>query len=217
MTIKEKIKTLTYLILEPKVLAKLISFRSFGYLLETGWFESFRSGQSVDGEITPIPWFTFSAIDFLKERLTKNLNVLEFGSGNSTLFFAERVNKVVSVEHNEIYFQKILVNKPNNVEIRIVTDSTSEDYLKLISDELRFEIIIVDGLYRNECLKNSINYISESGVIILDDSERADYNLGIEFLLMTGFKHLSFSGIAPGIFFKKRTSIFYKSINCLGI
>lgn len=217
MTIKEKIKTLTYLILEPKLLAKLISFRSFGYLLETGWFESFRSGKSVDKEITPIPWFTYSAIDFLRERLTKNLNVLEFGSGNSTIFFAERVNKVFSVEHNEYYYKEILLNKSKNIEIKIVSGSTSEDYLSQISEASKFEIIVVDGLFRNECLINSVNYITENGVIILDDSERVDYEPGISFLIKKGFKQLRFSGIAPGIFFRKCTSIFYKLENCLGI
>ena len=92
-------------------LKKLISFRSFGYLLETGWFESFKSCESVDREMTPLPWFTYSAIDFIKERLDKNIDILEFGSGNSTLFFAERVHKIVSIEHNEIYYNKILLKK----------------------------------------------------------------------------------------------------------
>jgi hypothetical protein len=217
LTIKEKTKALFYLILEPKLLKKLISFRSFGYLLETGWFESFKSCESVDREMTPLPWFTYSAIDFIKERLDKNIDILEFGSGNSTLFFAERVHNIVSIEHNVFYYNKILLKKPNNVEMKNVSDSTSEDYLKQLPHNSKFDIIIIDGLYRNECLINSINYIAEPGVIILDDSERSDYKPGISFLIDKGFKQLSFSGVAPGIFFKKCTSIFYKSKNCLGI
>ncbi len=100
-SVKDKFKTVIKLLSEPKVLYSLVSFRSFGYLLETGWFESFKSGEPVDADLKPIPWFTYSAIDFLKERLNNKLNILEFGSGNSTLFFAERVKKVISFEHSK--------------------------------------------------------------------------------------------------------------------
>lgn len=217
MTIEEKIKTLTYLILEPKLLAKLISFRSFGYLLETGWFESFRSGESVDGEMTPIPWFTYSAIDFLRERLTKNLNVLEFGSGNSTLFFAERVKKVTSIEHDNTWFQSIIKKKISNIEIKHVSSESAEDYLQPLSAFGKFEVIIIDALFRNECIKASLKHLSEAGIVILDDSERDHYTEGITFLLKNGFRKINFSGIAPGIFFRKCTTIFYKDINCLNI
>jgi hypothetical protein len=88
LTIKEKIKTVLKLLSEPKVFFFLVSFRSFGYNVETGWFESFKSSEPIDADLKPVPWFTYSAIDFLKERLSNDLNILEFGSGNSTLFLA---------------------------------------------------------------------------------------------------------------------------------
>jgi tRNA/tmRNA/rRNA uracil-C5-methylase (TrmA/RlmC/RlmD family) len=83
--------------------------------LETGWFQTFKSGEPVDAEMKAIPWFTYSAIDFLEERLNDNLNILEFGSGNSTLYLAERVKKVTAIEHNDRWFQNIL-HKNSNVE-----------------------------------------------------------------------------------------------------
>ena len=59
--------------------------------------------------------------------------------------------------------------------------------------------------------------VSENGVIVLDDSERAFYKEGIDFMIKKGFKELPFSGISPGLFYLKTTSIFYKPNNCLGI
>jgi hypothetical protein len=59
--------------------------------------------------------------------------------------------------------------------------------------------------------------VSENGVIVLDDSEREFYLEGINFLKGKGYKELSFSGISPGLFYRKSTSVFYRSENCLGI
>ncbi len=78
-------------------------------------------------------------------------------------------------------------------------------------------MIIIDGLHRNECLIEAYEKLSEGGVIILDDSERAEYKQGINFILEKGFKSLEFWGIAPTILFKKCTTVFYKNNNCLQI
>jgi hypothetical protein len=51
----------------------------------------------------------------------------------------------------------------------------------------------------------------------LDDSERKEYKKGIEYLQQSGYRKIDFWGIAPGIFFNKCTSIFYRDKNCLGI
>jgi len=217
LTIKEKIKTVVKLITEPRVMYSLISFRSFGYLLQTGWFNSFRSGESVDADLKPIPWFTYSAIDFLKERMNNNLTIMEFGSGNSTLFLAERVKKVTSVEHDNTWFQNIISKKISNVEIKFVSSVTAKDYLQPLDEDGKYDVIIIDGLFRNECIKASLKHLSEVGVIILDDSERDEYNEGIAFLIQSGFRQLKFSGIAPGIFFRKCTTVFYKDENCMKI
>ena len=83
--------------------------------------------------------------------------------------------------------------------------------------EEKFDIIIVDGRDRVNCCKQAVEALTESGVVVLDDSERTGYWEGIDFLLKNGFKQLSFSGISPGLFYLKSTSVFYKTNNCLSI
>jgi len=218
LTVKEKIKAILQLLREPKVLNTIISFRSFGYLLQTGWFNSFKQGKPFDKDNNPIPWFTYPAVEFLSERLNNEMNVFEFGSGNSTLFFAERVNAITSVEHNNDWYDKISKQKPANANIVYVRDVTSKEYVDgLILSNQKYDIIIVDGIYRNDCIKISLKHLSEAGIIILDDSERDDYTEGIKVLLNNGFRQLDFSGIAPGIFFRKCTTVFYKNENCMNI
>jgi spermidine synthase len=83
--------------------------------------------------------------------------------------------------------------------------------------EKKFDVIIIDGRDRVNCCKQALAALSKSGVVVLDDSERDFYAPGITFLKKQGFKELVFSGISPGLFYYKTTSVFYKADNCLGI
>lgn len=218
LTLKEKIKTIFILISEPKVLSSLISLRAWGYLLDMGWFNAFKSGKPVDKANNPIPWFTYPAVEFLTERLNNTMKVFEFGSGNSTLFFADRVSQIISVEHSKDWYSKISKQSPQNSKIIYTKAVDSLEYLNALKKiKQKFDIIIVDGIYRNDCLYESINYLTESGVIILDDSERLEYSEGINSILENQFKRIDFLGISPGYLYRKATTIFYRANNCMKI
>ncbi len=51
-----------------------------------------------------IPWLVFSCIDFLDKWLKKDMQVFEYGSGGSTLYFAEKTGKIISIEHDAKWF-----------------------------------------------------------------------------------------------------------------
>jgi hypothetical protein len=53
------------------------------------------------------PWITFEAISFLKGIISDNMKVFEYGAGGSTLFFAKRAKEVISIEHDEVWFQNV--------------------------------------------------------------------------------------------------------------
>lgn len=65
-----------------------------------------------------VPWLTFKAIDFLKKNLNKNMKVFEYGGGSSTIFFSERVEELVTVEHNKEWFDnlKTILEKKENIK-----------------------------------------------------------------------------------------------------
>ncbi|MCU0342233.1 MAG: class I SAM-dependent methyltransferase [Ignavibacterium sp.] len=217
-TFHQKIRTILKLLHEPKVLSALLSQREFGYLNEIGWFESFNALKSIDGNGNPLPWFSYPFIDFLTPRITKDLVVFEFGSGSSTSFFAERVKKVISIEHNNEWFEIVNKSRPKNVELILTDSDSANDYLNyFIALKDKADIVIVDGLHRNECLIKACDNLSSNGVIILDDSERPEYKIGIESITERGFKRLEFWGIAPTVLFKKCTTVFYKCDNCLKV
>src|SRR5882724_5296346 len=53
------------------------------------------------------PWLSFAATRFLERQLKPAGRVFEWGSGNSTIFFAERVAEVVSVEYDSAWVQLV--------------------------------------------------------------------------------------------------------------
>jgi hypothetical protein len=55
-----------------------------------------------------VPWIAFAASNFLENILHKDMLVYEYGSGGSTLFFAERTREVISTEHNKEWYEVVL-------------------------------------------------------------------------------------------------------------
>lgn len=212
------LKALASLIAKPNRLKALLSYGHKGYLNSIGWFTAFDQKQAVDGQGRALPWVTYSFIDFIKERITKSQHIFEYGSGSSTIFYAERAGKVTSVEHDKGWFDKVKGTSPANAEMIFCELHKDGEYARkatLLNQQ--FDIIIVDGRDRVNCCKYSLAALSPEGVVILDDSEREAYEPARMLLKENGFKEISFSGISPGLFYEKATSVFYKANNCLNI
>jgi predicted O-methyltransferase YrrM len=185
------------------------------------WKNSFLEGFSQDENCQPLPWMTYEAIDFLNKNLQKNQQVFEFGCGASTLFFAKKVSKVVSLETNpkwlEIVNQKLLEANLYNAEITLMNDGLENDSYQNFAKNYpeKFDLIIVDSLKRFECAKNSITALKKDGLIILDDSERKNYQKIFDFFAQNNFEKQDFFGIAPGQLRVKNTTIFSKKMSNL--
>ena len=192
----------------------LLAYKT-SYLKNIGWQKSVLSKSSIDKNGSPIPWYTYPILDFLESRLINNITVFEFGSGNSSFWWAKHTSKVISCEHNPIWIEKI---KPLPDNVEIFYKNLDTDYTDFIQEyENFFDIIIIDGRKRNECIKNCLNSLKKNGIIILDNSERIKYETGIQFLNSNGYKQLDFWGMSPSVHIKSCTSIFYKNENFLEI
>lgn len=204
-------------LLNSKLIKGLLSLAFKGYFVETGWINSYLNKESLDPNGNPIPWLTYSFLDFIDGRLNKEQLLFEYGAGNSTLFYAKHVKKVTAVEHDKNWFERIRNQMPAHVAIKNI-DLESEDYVNaILKEDQYFDIVIVDGRKRVACCKSAVQKLSPTGVLILDDAERTQYQPAIEYLLKQGFKQLPFSGIAIGAIHRKVTALFYKENNCLGI
>lgn len=54
-----------------------------------------------------VPWVVFKAKNWLDAYLDRSMIVFEWGSGGSTLYFAKKVKKVISVEHVKDWHEKV--------------------------------------------------------------------------------------------------------------
>lgn len=69
-------------------------------LRRAGWFRSSRHRDSIDRSGVALPWWGYAAIQFIEERIRRDARALEFGSGNSTCWLAERVASIVTIEND---------------------------------------------------------------------------------------------------------------------
>ena len=196
----------------------LLGFMKAGYLHDVGWTKSIKTRKIVDAAGKPLPWVTYPFIQFIAPRLSKDFAIFEFGSGNSTRYYAERVTSVTSVEHDRVWYDKVCSTMPANANLFYCELNADGDYSRYaLNAGKQYDMIIVDGRDRVNCCTNSIAALSSSGIVVLDDSERGKYAAVHVFLKEKGFKQIDFWGTAPAIDYLKCTTIFYRDGNCLGI
>ncbi|MEB2784731.1 hypothetical protein [Algoriphagus persicinus] len=188
------------------------------FLHQSGWINSLIHNIPIDNNLQAIPWFNYSFFDFIQSRVNTEQIIFEFGSGYSSIFFSKKVKKLFSVEHDPNWIIKIKHQTKENHQIYQASLSDEKSYINSLSfPDLKFDIIFVDGRFRKNCCMDSIQYLSESGVVILDDSERIRYGDVFVFMHENGFKELTFSSLKPNMNNLASTTVFYKANNCLGI
>ncbi|MCB2153950.1 class I SAM-dependent methyltransferase [bacterium] len=143
-----------------------------------------------------IPWISYPAIRRLQQILTENDRVFEWGGGGSSLFFVDRVQELITVEHDTEWYHSLLQEKKEKgvQNWRIVSappvhgkdeHSSSSDryrgmsfraYCRSITQfDGEFDIIVIDGRAREKCLDYAHEKIAPAGVIVFDNTERKKY------------------------------------------
>lgn len=196
----------------------LLLIRNYGALFDYGWWNSHKHGEAIDGEGRPLPWITYPCLEFIEGRINKEFDIFEYGCGNSTLWWAEKTNIVISCEHDRQWHEKIHRNQPGNVRLIHQDLVYGGEYCKVINQfSNSFDIVIIDGRDRVRCAWNSVNALKLDGIIIWDNTERSEYSEGFNYLASEGFKKLDFWGMGPIDMKRWCTSIFYRQDNCLNI
>lgn len=159
-----------------------------------GQWKTIRNREAVDENGSPIPWYTYPAIEYLSHLNLNNFSVFEYGSGNSTLWWASKALNVSSVEDDEKWFNKIsnVIEKQfSNVTCYLIKDK--EEYIKSANNNN--DIFIIDGKYRREC-SEYISNLTKSVMILLDNSDRHPEILN--FLRQSlGWVQVDFHGFGP--------------------
>lgn len=168
-----------------------------------------------DGVLPVPPAMWINEICYIKNillelfRTSGSLNVLEWGSGNSTIHFSKFLKeksigfKWVAVEHFLPWHNKVvdLIKEHDLVaDVEYFLKNPTDEPDKVIQETLhlseyvnfpttlnrRFNLIIVDGRKRKECLRVASTILAPSGTVILHDAERPEYHDGFSSYLHDG-------------------------------
>jgi predicted O-methyltransferase YrrM len=160
--------------------------------------------RAVDKKGDPIPWYTYPAIDFLLLRNYRDKNILEFGSGQSTLWWGARAKFVLSLEEDPHWFAEISRRVPSNVEICQVPAGIEAIEKLVQSRRMKFDVIIIDGGPRRKLVALSFQFLAPRGVIILDNAEGYGF---YEEIKGRECRRIDFFGFAPGVVLRHCTSM----------
>jgi hypothetical protein len=150
----------------------------------------------------PLPWYTFPCIDFLQLRDFSGRSVLEFGGGQSSVWWGRCAASMLTFEGDEAWFARIRSGMPGNVDLRLVRGSTPDLRVAEIRasiramGERRFDVIVIDGLDRRLLVPIACELLAEGGVIICDNAEGYGFH---EALKGRGLSRVDFYGHAPGL------------------
>ena len=128
-----------------------------------------------------VPWLSKQGIEMLSDLLHDDDRCLEWGSGKSTPWFARRVQKLVSAEHDRAWFDRVggelrAAGLPPDA-VRLLSaeprDRPDESpYVRVIDEFADGELTAcyVDGEHRPACMRAAIPKLASGGVLVLDDA-----------------------------------------------
>ena len=168
-------------------------------------FGTFLTKKCLDHSGSPIPWYTYPAIEYLRQLDFSACSVFEFGSGYSTLFWANRARTVTSVESDPHWYEVISKQVPGNA--RIILESQPSLYIDTIIGE-RYDLIVIDGIenLRQDCAKKAVTAILPGGMVILDNSDWHPQTCKV--LRDADLIEVDFHGFGPSVGHCWTTSVF---------
>jgi hypothetical protein len=174
----------------------------------------------VESDGKPLPWYTYSFIHFLEGRIRPDMSVFEYGSGYSTLWWASHVKHIAAVENNLHWIESLTPRLPPNADLRFEASDPTGRYARSATDRgRRFDVLVIDGVERNECAYACLPALKDDGVIIWDNSDWTSFwSEGLKYLEESGFRRIDFRGIGPLPSRPWTTSVFYQpGNNCFRI
>jgi hypothetical protein len=128
-------------------------------------------GRVVFHRYARVPWLAFPAIEYL-EPFISGRRIFEFGSGMSTLWFARTCREVISAESDSEWYEIICRQSRQMSNVHVIHAASEPDYLGSLSAAGgKFDLILIDGLYRSQCLDRVMPHLQPGGLLVVDDTD----------------------------------------------
>ena len=192
--------------LSPVLASGFVNMRTL--LCRYGQARSIRAHRPVDAGGRPLPWFTYPAIEYLKQFDLRKSSIFEFGAGNSSRFWATRAARIDSVESDPTWHAEVTSDLPPNLRVHLREDKAG--YVRCIAEQgLSYDLIAIDGRWRNSCAGIAPDHLAAGGLIILDNSDW--YAQTARDLRARGLWQIDFSGFGPINAYTWTTSVFMQA------
>lgn len=184
--------------------------------LNTGHWRSALKGRPVDAEGRPTAWYTYPALRFLEQVDFSGKSILEFGSGNSTLWWAARADRVTALENDAAWYGHLGAQLQPNASVHLVDFEVNARSVSLCKQLGPYNVIVIDGLDRLGFSRVCQEWLSEDGVIIVDNSEGYWSEANdrshpiIDHFQGLGFQRVDFLGYCADGSQRASTSIFFR-------
>lgn len=130
------------------------------------------------------PWWNYKAVGFVQRHLPERPRVFEYGGGASTLWLRDQGASVSTVEDDREWFGELRRRIPDG-DLRFIApgpgdhpdpDGPFDAYVRAILDEAddSFDLVIVDGRARHDCVLVAAPKVKRGGMLLLDDSQWSD-------------------------------------------
>ncbi len=131
-----------------------------------------------------VPWMHANEVAFIESVLSREMTVLEYGSGGSTSHFCKHVSAWYSIEHDAAWFQRVRAETPNtNVVLQYVPpawppqDAFSPaqtgqyiDYIEAgVSAGVKFDAVLISGRSRVDCALRAATVMKPGGWLFFQD------------------------------------------------
>jgi hypothetical protein len=177
-------------------------------LRERGLLRSLWEGAPVDGDGAPVPWITLPARDFLSQFDFASAHVLEFGGGQSTLWWASRARAVTTVESNGEWVARLRPRLPANATL--LGPLSGSEYVDAgFSGGHLYDVIVIDGIEREACVEATLEHAAPGAMIVLDNSDW--YPHLCSRLRDAGYLDIALHGLGPMNGYTWCTSVFVRA------
>lgn len=125
----------------------------------------FENGLYKDEFGIQMPWYTLPALEVIDKWDFQYKFVYEYGVGYSTLWYLSRGASVYGVDSNKKWASFVNLDTVNHRDV-MRTYTVDLEYGKPFDG---YDVICIDGIWRDDCTEHALRCLKSGGKLILDN------------------------------------------------
>ena len=143
-----------------------LSFLTNKLRTEYGFIESSKKNIPVNDKNEVMPMYTYPCYEWLNSIDWVGNKVFEYGTGYSTIWWQNKNVDYHAVEDNKQWHD--MIEDKTNIEYKPGHHKYIESIYKY---DFKFDVIVIDGVVRFDCIKPALEKIKDDGIIIFDNTD----------------------------------------------